>query len=101
MSPTVGKKFKSLSSVLLLLPLPRVLGRLFVPDLPADPFQVSLLLLGEGVVGGEGDPLLLTQLPLLLVQVEPRVLTAHRLTNQTPLCNKKERRCRLQVRFFS
>ena len=74
---------------MLLLPLPRVLGRLFVPDLPADPFQVSLLLLGEGVVGGEGDPLLLTQLPLLLVQVEPGVLPANRLANQTPLWKEK------------
>ena len=58
-----------------LLSFPRVLRRLLVPDLAPDPFQVPLLLLGEGVVGGEDDPLLLAQLLLFVVEVEPGVFS--------------------------
>lgn len=52
----------------LLFPLARVLRGNLVADLTSDPLQLALLVLGEWIVGGQGDALLLQQALLLGVQ---------------------------------
>lgn len=55
---------------ILLFPLARVLRGDLVADLTSDPLQLALLVLGQWVVGGQRDALLLQQALLLGVQLE-------------------------------